>query len=206
MSHLSPPYSSQYTLNEKNKKNKNLKEAPLADPEPISDISAQNTNIGSPNPENDVNHHQIPKSLSQIPVVLKTYPAHLQPLLGKLATDQQVHKEKKIVLYLLAAQNGKNLNKSFSVQECNKILPFQIPQSTPLSAESTRTCGCTVPVVDSNWSCPTCTVPEQEISSYTTRKSGWTVLWRRKAVNMPYPSIALQRSLVSPARRILFPC
>lgn len=80
----------------------------MADPEPISDISAQNTNVGSPNAaENDAN--QIASqtvATPEAPVVLKTYPKHLQPLLGKLGTDQQIHKEKKIVLYVLSAQNG----------------------------------------------------------------------------------------------------
>lgn len=101
--------SSQYTLNEKNKKNKNLKEAPLADPEPISDISAQNTNVGSPLPvDNDTtNQHQKPPAEPEIPaVVSKSYPSHLVPLLGKPAADQHVHKERKIVLYVLAATNG----------------------------------------------------------------------------------------------------
>lgn len=44
----------------------------------------------------------------EVPVVLKTYPKHLEPLLGRQATDQQVHKERKIVLYVLSAQNGNN--------------------------------------------------------------------------------------------------
>lgn len=85
----------------------------MADPEPISDISAQNTNVGSPNQaDNGTNQHPIPISLSKqsIPVVHKTYPKHLQPLLGKLGTEQvQLHKEKKIVLYVLAAQSGECL-------------------------------------------------------------------------------------------------
>lgn len=98
-------------MNEKNK-NKNLKEAPLADPEPISDISAQNTNIGSPNPvdNNDTAQQQITAAATnvepEVPLVLKTYPLHLQPLLGKIGPDQSVHKERKIVLYLLSANNG----------------------------------------------------------------------------------------------------
>lgn len=71
-------------------------------------MSAQNTNVGSPNPtENDNNQHQIATVVTpEVPVVLKTYPKHLQPLLGKTVADQQVQKEKKIVLYCLSAQNG----------------------------------------------------------------------------------------------------
>lgn len=86
----------------------------MADPEPISDISAQNTNIGSPTPAdtNDTNQQQVPPqrqtplTTPEVPVVLKTYPSHLQPLLGKLGTEQTVQKEKKIVVYVLSAANG----------------------------------------------------------------------------------------------------
>lgn len=84
----------------------------MADPEPISDISAQNTNVGtSPNPTDTNDQHQITSHAATSPVeahvVLKTYPKYLQPLLGKLTTEQQVQKEKKIVLYMLSSQNGK---------------------------------------------------------------------------------------------------
>lgn len=87
----------------------------MADPEPISDISAQNTNVGSPtaveNNDTSANQHQIAAQKApaepEIPVVLKSYPSHLLPLLGKHAADQHVYKERKIVLYVLAATNGK---------------------------------------------------------------------------------------------------
>lgn len=43
-------------------------------------------------------------------MAVKTYPKHLQPLLGKLSTDQPQIKEKKIVIYVLSAQNDSAVN------------------------------------------------------------------------------------------------
>lgn len=119
--------SPSYQLNEKNKKNKNLKAAaPLADPEPISDVSAQNTLIGSPtgfdqDKKDDRFSQDILKSGGQdypransvttthVPIA-KQYPSHLVPLLGKLDASRPVAKDQKIVLYILSADSIPKIN------------------------------------------------------------------------------------------------
>uniref|UniRef100_A0A1L8DNB6 Putative wd40 domain protein n=1 Tax=Nyssomyia neivai TaxID=330878 RepID=A0A1L8DNB6_9DIPT len=123
--------SPSYQLNDKRKKQKkngNKKEAPLADPEPISDISvnAQNT-ASSPNNEQDPTKVQqkdnlgtdaeplsaSPHSLTapcSIPTVVKTLPTNLQPLYGRISTTRRTEKDKKIILYVLAPDQGADYN------------------------------------------------------------------------------------------------
>ncbi|XP_059617565.1 uncharacterized protein LOC132262332 [Phlebotomus argentipes] len=125
--------SPSYQLNDKRKKQKKngqKKEAPLADPEPISDISvnAQNT-AGSPNNGQDIKALQKPQgdilatdgepmsasphtltAPCPLPTVTKTLPANLQPLHGKISTTRRTEKDKKIILYVLAPDQGADYN------------------------------------------------------------------------------------------------
>ncbi|XP_055680807.1 uncharacterized protein LOC129788618 [Lutzomyia longipalpis] len=121
--------SPSYQLNDKRKKQKkngNKKEAPLADPEPISDISVNAQNASSP-PTNGQDATKVqqkvegnlgtdgePMSASPhtttapcpLPTVIKTLPTSLQPLYGKISTTRRTEKDKKIVLYVLAPDQG----------------------------------------------------------------------------------------------------
>ncbi|GAB0099340.1 uncharacterized protein DMENIID0001_151960 [Sergentomyia squamirostris] len=117
--------SPSYQLNDKRKnkkKNGQKKEAPLADPEPISDISvnAQNT-AGSPNNAGpgeksadglaadgepmSASPHSLTAPCS-IPTVAKELPPNLQPLYGKISTTRRTEKDKKIILYVVAPDSG----------------------------------------------------------------------------------------------------
>uniref|UniRef100_A0A6B2E7D3 Putative angio-associated migratory cell protein n=1 Tax=Phlebotomus kandelakii TaxID=1109342 RepID=A0A6B2E7D3_9DIPT len=125
--------SPSYQLNDKRKKQKKngqKKEAPLADPEPISDISVNAQNIvGSPNNGQDTKALQkqltsdglatdepmsaSPHTLTApcpLPTVTKTLPTNLQPLHGKISTTRRTEKDKKIILYVLAPDQGADYN------------------------------------------------------------------------------------------------
>ncbi|XP_058446622.1 uncharacterized protein LOC131427450 [Malaya genurostris] len=127
--------SPSYQLVDKSKnKSNDSKEAPLAAPEPISDGSGtgpvSNTNGGNPA---DANKAQL-KSLQNvqsitlsdsnsnspmaasppcdIPVVQQHLPHNLTPLYGKPTTSRRTDKYKKIVLYILAADDGYQTEKT----------------------------------------------------------------------------------------------
>lgn len=123
--------SPSYQLNDKRKKQKKngqKKEAPLADPEPISDISvnAQNTATSPHNGQDSKIVQKIsgdglttdneplsasPHTLTapcSLPTVTKSLPTNLQPLHGKISTTRRTEKDKKIILYVLAPDQGES--------------------------------------------------------------------------------------------------
>lgn len=135
--------SPSYQLANKNKKLNDSKEAPLADPEPTSDISNQNatftisspnngTMSGRPEPLGDFArplpsralHSLQSDSVSNSPITLNApcdlptvgsvqqlLPQNLKSLSGNPTKNRRTEQDRKIVLYILAADDGHKLEK-----------------------------------------------------------------------------------------------
>lgn len=124
--------SPSYQLADKNKKNnENKGGAPLADPEPISDVSTtgqstspgngttktpdevkqplralQNINIINISGDSATNSPLALTPPCELPTVAQNLSSNLIPLYGRPNTNRRTEKDKKIVIYVLASDEG----------------------------------------------------------------------------------------------------
>lgn len=140
---------------DKNKKNnENKGGAPLADPEPISDVSTtgqsstspgngttktpdelkqplralQNINISNISGDSATNSPLALTPPCELPTVAQNLSSNLIPLYGKPNTNRRTEKDKKIVIYVLASDEGKLCCLILEILINSYFFLFQVPQ------------------------------------------------------------------------------